>query len=698
MSESQTQIQREQEVEVVPAQVQGGHDQAAESNGVETAAAQFHEQQEKMKALHKSCAEGDVMAVRGVLSSSMELLESIDPATGHTPMLQAIYASQVEVVKELMMAGAYPPPPSVTQDPAILAILYPPQIPSPQYGLPPASGHFVPGPSPVQPSEFGYYGHPQEHTPFPGGQHRQSMSQERGNDAAKLPPVEVAKSIPCRNFPNCRFGDACVFQHPQAFYPPAPYQPAEFAHGGFPVMPMFYGMPPASPFVPLDAQTPAFAPPMIHRQSLEVNGVAAPSFVPQNDLPPSANGQNLNHVQQQAPQFHPRGNQSPFPPQNGFDASKKPHHVKRMSFGGNPKGTWIAPNGAIIPAGVARQAALGSWSNGQPPACVFFQNSKCRNGEMCKFPHIMPDGTDSRHPDVIAGTVAAAPVSTNPHFRPPTRGRMAGNGNFQFERQQHFLKMQALRQQQSAARPTQSTAEEPLDAEKAETGEQVEKVDQAVSEEKLDDVKSEAGQGHAAFLGKVQGLAQMSSRTRSVPNTRAHSPTSNGPAGSRVSRASSKPAHFANAHAARSSSIPALKDFKQKVPSPDDFPTLGGSVNTLNGDSVVIVKAGPYGGKTAAQVLSAPAPPKPVSNKEDELKKIVSRESSKSIGHNVSTESDDEAVVISLKDKVETPASEPTSTAVATPASPSQPPMSFASIAGKISAAADASSMVSIQA
>jgi hypothetical protein len=28
-----------------------------------------------------------------------------DPATGLTPMLQAIYANQVEVVKELMMAG-----------------------------------------------------------------------------------------------------------------------------------------------------------------------------------------------------------------------------------------------------------------------------------------------------------------------------------------------------------------------------------------------------------------------------------------------------------------------------------------------------------------------------------------------------------------------------------------------------------------
>jgi hypothetical protein len=30
-----------------------------------------------MKALHKNCAEGDVLGVRGILSGSLELLESI---------------------------------------------------------------------------------------------------------------------------------------------------------------------------------------------------------------------------------------------------------------------------------------------------------------------------------------------------------------------------------------------------------------------------------------------------------------------------------------------------------------------------------------------------------------------------------------------------------------------------------------------
>lgn len=42
-------------------------------------------------------------------SSLSRLLLLTDPVTGLTPMLQAIYASQVEVVKELMMAGQSTP-------------------------------------------------------------------------------------------------------------------------------------------------------------------------------------------------------------------------------------------------------------------------------------------------------------------------------------------------------------------------------------------------------------------------------------------------------------------------------------------------------------------------------------------------------------------------------------------------------------
>lgn len=49
-----------------------------------------------------------------------------------------------------------------------------------------------------------------------------------------LPPAEVAKTIPCRNFPACRYGPACVFYHPGRL-------PQQQQQGFFPGMPMGMG-------------------------------------------------------------------------------------------------------------------------------------------------------------------------------------------------------------------------------------------------------------------------------------------------------------------------------------------------------------------------------------------------------------------------------------------------------------------------
>lgn len=410
----------------------------------ETVPDSFQAQQAQMHLLHTSCSAGDVLAVRSVLSNNIELLESIDPASGLTPMLQAIYSGatssegKVEVVKELLMAGAYPPPPTVTSDPAILAALYPG--------------------APVPPQQMG--------PPFPQPTSRRMSHGPLGerrasSDPHKLPPTEVSKTIPCRNFPNCRYGDACVFQHPQPmphmaphfammphpprqFYPSGPFPP-EF----MPVHPMagVYGAPvPAPPAEtsPVSPQTVEEgaqkedessqnkdeATPAVSSTSEESNSAPvdpstvtaapfapAPVFQPRGMFFPGAHGL--------PPAFDPSAigphpGYAPFMPNghsHGYPGPKK-HHSKHMSFGGNAKGNWAAAtpgsstpvssttanssnNGSSTPSAgggahalAARQAALGSWSNGQPPACVFFQNSKCRNGEMCKFPHLLPDGTD----------------------------------------------------------------------------------------------------------------------------------------------------------------------------------------------------------------------------------------------------------------------------------------------------------------
>lgn len=102
------------------------------------------------------------------------------------------------------------------------------------------------------------------------------------------------------------------------------------------------------------------------------------------------------------------------------------------------------------------------------------------------------------------------------------------------------------------------------------------------------------------------------SQSRSVPNTRAHSPAHstvsyNGP---RNVRATGRTAQGLGAPSARSASIPAAPKqaqvVKQRVPSADDFPVLG------EPGQVKAVAAPVVNGKTAAQILAAPAPEKPV--------------------------------------------------------------------------------------
>jgi len=80
MAEAQSQAPAEQTVEVNNAQVADKPEEAAstaQAPETEASAALFQAQQDRMKALHKNCAEGDVMGVRAILSSSLDLLESI---------------------------------------------------------------------------------------------------------------------------------------------------------------------------------------------------------------------------------------------------------------------------------------------------------------------------------------------------------------------------------------------------------------------------------------------------------------------------------------------------------------------------------------------------------------------------------------------------------------------------------------------
>ena len=66
--------------------------------------------------------------------------------------------------------------------------------------------------------------------------------------------------------------------------------------------------------------------------------------------------------------------------------------MSNKPFGHNKK---LSLSGASHPWGQGRGAAGGgSWKDGNPPPCAFFSQSKCRNGEFCKFPHLDAEGND----------------------------------------------------------------------------------------------------------------------------------------------------------------------------------------------------------------------------------------------------------------------------------------------------------------
>jgi len=67
-----------------------------------------------------------------------------------------------------------------------------------------------------------------------------------------LPPPEVARLIPCRFYPACRYGSSCLFAHPQGPYFPGPLPPpAQYPAPYDPMLaanyaPNYYAVPPPS--------------------------------------------------------------------------------------------------------------------------------------------------------------------------------------------------------------------------------------------------------------------------------------------------------------------------------------------------------------------------------------------------------------------------------------------------------------------
>ncbi|WVR06307.1 hypothetical protein IAU60_003337 [Kwoniella sp. DSM 27419] len=749
--------------------------------------------------LHAACAEGRLDDVRAVLSRGLEALESLDMNTGCTPIVLAIRGGHHDVVQELLAAGAIIPPPGLTTEPHMLSILYP----QPMYGMPPQFMGMPPQEFYPQPPFYpGQGGEGQQRgmfvppPPGPSGPRRESAAEGNPNN---LPPAEVSKTIPCRNFPNCKYGASCVFFHPQQqFFRPGPSGPNGFVpqgyEGGFAAP---YPPAPGPYFVPANGQpfNPAFNPEQTqaaaptemtqeqqqqsqadatNQQSQTQNGsvpsqhipsAVAPVFVPGfqpnpaelmgspppsgqfglSPMSPSMLGSSLPPVPPAETFFAAtspaNGFMSPPPPaamnvapharrqsfnQQQYGVPGKPYHGKKPSFSGGPK-PWLGRTPA--PGGAAK---LGSWKDGNPPPCAFFSQGNCRNGEYCKFPHLDTEGNDCRHPDVVRGVVPPLPSLSR-----QSRGmRMMGPGfapfDPSFRQHQHHQQMQFLQHQRMAAAQAQQGAapaaaategeasveapasgeDAPTDAENSDDSAAAPIAEDAASEAPATAPAQSTTPATAALPAKPVAAAAASlpvGRSASQPgvqrvhangpSSRSHSPApsnvsfhGNGHprrAGSRVPQmngngmvnAGSRPASGAGEK--RTPSVPA-----QRVPLAHEFPALG----TPNSE-----KKEPQWstGKTAAQVLSAPAPPKP------EVKVTPTEgasESDKSDKASVTMDSDSESDAVIISTKPSSAAVSGNASPAVSAAEPKRAPISFASALGAATGASLEAAPVALKA
>ena len=223
--------------------------------------------------------------------------------TGVTPLIEAVKNGHVEIVRLLLDKGVYRigsilphicavsqtwgsptgaeptnassqgPPESYTSDPVVLGLLSaarskmaqgPAMQPDGAYAqeqpvnasnvdpatagyYPPPPGAYyyppMPVPPPVLPDGTVPYYAPPPHMP----------TDQNPAGLGNLPPPEVARMIPCRYYPACRYGSSCMFAHPQGPYMqgplpppvqyPGPYDP--MSPGPYPP-PTYYPVPPGT--------------------------------------------------------------------------------------------------------------------------------------------------------------------------------------------------------------------------------------------------------------------------------------------------------------------------------------------------------------------------------------------------------------------------------------------------------------------
>ncbi|KAK1228681.1 hypothetical protein PQX77_008334 [Marasmius sp. AFHP31] len=529
---------------------------------------------------------------------AQEFTNLIADEQGATAIVEAVKNGHAEVVRVLIEKGADPTLAfDYTQDPSMLELLnqnraYPPQQNQ-------EKSYYPPAPPPAGPAGYPYY---QPH-PLPEGavfypppHHDPHHHSNSAGGPGNLPPPEIARMIPCRYFPACRYGSSCMFAHPQgpyfqgplpppaqypapydpmspqpyspnyypmsppAFQPPPPPQangvpmntlpssppppmtqgppssemtppPAHFSPNGAPIQLPYQPMVGPSPYPPHPGQPGGLpmgvppVPPVYHQsppqgppQSPQAMYNGVPNGVP--PPPPAPFG-----MQPNGPASYPGPVPVPYPDPNGPAMKSPPLNPQSDNFpplGPPPTRDTVGPR-----RGTGRRGSLGIRSK---PPCLFFPAGKCKNGDDCRFPHILPDNPSV--PQQYFSSRGGAP-------RVP-RGHMNGNaGGFG-----------ALEQKMSnlSVRDTPRT------------------------------------QNGNELNGKIDNRPRNGFGYKNSPNSVA--PQMNG----------KRPFPL-----------------KQRLPNADDFPVLAGST-TPPSSKVVNGYFSGQNGPTAAQILQAPAPARSISS------------------------------------------------------------------------------------
>lgn len=323
-----------------------------------------------------------------------------------------------------LLRSAYPSIPDGSQENT-----YANDDPTKGYYAPPPPGPYAYYPS-INPilspmGDGAVYYPPPLPQPQQGGEHSPTSA-----GIGHLPPPEVARMIPCRYFPACRYGPQCMFAHPQGpYYPPnstaappppphgqyppfdpsmgspygyypAPPPPQPFQQpNGAPMSPpphpphVMHGRSPSEIVSPSQGHFPNGAPPPMSPYG--PNGyplpgpvpvpMSVPQLPPMHHQPPPPSGP----IPQSPTAVYSNGPVAPFPgPDNQYYPPPPPPHLTYPEVDGKMPGPNGQPDGFGPHAGLRDNhgprrggvARRGSFLKQSKPPCMFFPSGRCKNG------------------------------------------------------------------------------------------------------------------------------------------------------------------------------------------------------------------------------------------------------------------------------------------------------------------------------